>query len=186
MIDEDKLETVSTSCLLHICLKDDFDYFLVVNNPLDDKSSLAIVKVNVLANIAFQTKESLVMFLIRCSFDQIDAFNFIFEDKIKLEEAKKIVTKCLYEASNNIKYDELAEEDRHFLEYAFEEEVVDSSQKDVEMEIVNEFQESSSDVNNKITSQAYLHDRTFVFRENNSIGVYKTDEDDVLTVILNM
>ena len=52
------------------------------------------------------------------------------------------------------------------------------------MEIVNEFQESSSDINNKITSQAYLHDRTFVFRENNSIGVFKTDEDDVLTVNL--
>ena len=124
------------------------------------------------------------MYLIRYSHDQIEAYNFIFDEISKLNEAKKIITKCLYESSNNIKYENLTEDDRQFLEDAFEEEVVDESQKDIEMEIVNEFQESSSDINNKITSQAYLHDRTFVFRENNSIGVFKTDEDDVLTVNL--
>ena len=124
------------------------------------------------------------MYLIRYSHDQIEAYNFIFDEISKLNEAKKIITKCLYESSNNIKYENLTEDDRQFLEDAFEDEVVDESQKDIEMEIVNEFQESSSDINNKITSQAYLHDRTFVFRENNSIGVFKTDEDDVLTVNL--
>jgi len=136
----------------------------------------------VLANITFKSIENLVMFLIRYSNDQIEAYNFLFEEKNKFEESKRIITKCLYESSNNLKYENLEEEDRQFLEEAFQEEVYDEGQKDIDMEIANEFQEQSSDINNKITSQAYLHDRTFVFRENNSIGVYKTDEDDVLTV----
>ena len=154
-----------------------------MDNLEKSQTSLAVVKINGLANITFNNRESLVMFLIRYTHDQIEAYNFIFEEKNKLEEANKIVTKSLYEASNNLRYEELKEDDRQWLEDAFDDEVIDENSKDVEMEIADEYQEESSDLKNKITSQAYLHDRTFVFRENNSIGVYKTDEDDILTVL---
>src|SRR5690606_29788476 len=57
---------------------------------------------------------------------------------------------------------------------------------DVEMEMENDYQESTTDQLNKLTAQAYLHDRTFVVRDNNTIGVYKTDEEDVLTHLANL
>ncbi len=116
------------------------------------------------------------------------AYNFVFYDEDKIETLRKVYAKTQYESSSLSKYEDLNAEDQHWLENENmpDDEIIDEDMKEVEMDMSNEFQESTSDQLNKVTAQAYLHDRTFVVRENNTIGVYKTDEEDVLTHLANL
>ena len=75
-------------CFFQIFLLNKFDYFIVVDNPETIEESLIITKVSLQANISFQNKENLVMFLIRYADDQIEAFNFIFEENNTIIDAK--------------------------------------------------------------------------------------------------
>jgi hypothetical protein len=121
--------------------------------------------------------------------DNAIPYNFVFYEPNKIEEVVKLFAVTQYESATHSDYNKLENEDQQWLENAnMPDYESDYSNDDVEMELDQGFQESSTDISNKATSQAYLHDRTFVIKDNNSIGVYKTNEEDILTVnnILNL
>jgi hypothetical protein len=112
----------------------------------------------------------------------INAFNFVFYENI-IDKLKPLITKSQYEVSAKSNFDELKEDEREWLGQANDADEEDEDDSaDIEM-ILDNFQEADSENTNKATAQAYLHDRTFVVREDNGIAVYKTDEDDVLSVL---
>jgi hypothetical protein len=141
-------------------------------------------------NLISNRNENLIMWLSRDDIKSTErtAYNFVFYTDDIVDLFRKVIAKGQYEASTSSKYEDLKEEDRNWLENENmpDDEEFQSQGDDVEMEMENEYQESTSDRLNKVTAQAYLHDRTFVVREDNTIGVYKTDEEDVLTHLANL
>jgi len=115
-----------------------------------------------------------------------EVYNFFFYSKESMEDLVKVVSKSQYESNSRSNFEELKEEDQKWIYDALEDFNDNEFEegKDVIMDYDNKFQEEESDVKNKLSTQAYLHDRTFVVKENNIIGVYKTDEQDSLTVFL--
>jgi len=112
-----------------------------------------------------------------------EVYNFFFYSKDSMDDLVKVVSKTQYESNSHSKFEDLKEEDQKWIFDAlddFEEEYEEG--KDIVMDYDNKYQEEESELKNKLTTQAYLHDRTFVVKENNTIGVYKTDDQDSLTV----
>jgi hypothetical protein len=185
----DDLIVVSYNSTLGVYYVDSFEFYLVVNEAESEKT-FNMSKISQDMNLIINRNDNLVMWL---SPDEMEstqkaAFNFVFNEDSISDELRKVIAKCQYEASTLNKYENLNAEDQQWLE---NENVPDDNQSqssvlDIEMEMDNEFQESTSETLNKITAQAYLHDRTFVVRDDNTIGVYKTDEDDVLTHLANL
>ncbi len=183
----DELVVVSDKAVIGIYSVSAFNYFLPV---FDDKGkTLTLTSISQEINLIANRNENLIMWLSRDTFNSNErtAYNFVFFDENKVDLFQRIITKTQYEASAMSKYEDLKEEDQHWLENQnMPDEDENEDTEDVEMEMENEFQESSTDRLNKLTSQAYLHDRTFVVRDDNTIGVYKTDEEDVLTHLANL
>ena len=103
-----------------------------------------------------------------------------------MNELVHVVSKSQYESNSKQKFEDLKDEDQRWVLDALEDIPEENYEecKDVIMDYDNKYQEDISDLCNKFSAQAYLHDRTFVIKEDNSIGVYKTDDEDSLTVIL--
>jgi hypothetical protein len=184
-LDADKLVEVSKSASFQLFKVQDFKYYLVVDDLIKDSVTLTMTAMSQESNIIVSSEENLIMWLSKEGGQTIPtAWNFVFSEVVILDDLRRILAKVKYESGSLSKYEDLNAEDQDWLE---NENMPDDSLddiKDIEMEMENEFQESTSENPNKATTQAYLHDRTFVVRENNTIGVYKTDEDDVLTVSL--
>jgi len=186
---KDDLIAVSSDSKLGIYKVQSFNYYLVVDDASNKTLSCSAMSQEI--NLLTNRKENLIMWLSRESMNpdvEPTAYNFVFYDEDKIDTLRKIYAKTQYESSSLSKYEDLNAEDQKWLENENmpDEEILDEDIKEVEMEMSNEFQESTSDQLNKVTAQAYLHDRTFVVRENNTIGVYKTDEEDVLTHLANL
>jgi hypothetical protein len=180
--EKDNLTSVSENAILRIYKVESFKYYLVVDE--DNKEiTHTCTTISQDNNIITNREENLIMWLAKEE-NGFNAYNCIFYDEKKAEEIRGLLVKIKYESSSLSKFEELNADDREWLENENIPDELDKQDKDadVEMEFDNVYQEASSDILNKVTTQAYLHDRTFVVRENNTIGVYKTDEDDVLTV----
>ena len=157
-----------------------FKYYIVIDDESVDKT-LTCTSISQETNIVSNRKENLIMWLSKDDGSSPLAFNFVFYDTSVIDKLNKLLAKTHYESGSLSKFEELKEDDREWLENINE---INSFDDDEEMELeLDKYQESESDNPNKATAQAYLHDRTFVIRENNTIGVYKTDENDVLSVI---
>ncbi len=112
-----------------------------------------------------------------------EVYNFCFYSLNSIDKLMLIVSKTQYESNSRQKFEDLNEEDQKWIIDAIddkEESYEDAN--DIIMDYANEYQEDVSEVKNKATTQAYLHDRTFVVKEDNTIGVYKTDDQETLTV----
>lgn len=186
---KDDLVVVSPNSVLGVYSVEAFRYYLVVNDTNSDKT-FTCTGISQEMNLIINRSENLIMWLSKedVTSNEMTAYNFVFFEESKAEALRKVMAKTQYEASTCSKYENLNEDDQHWLENENvpDEDEVSSSEPDVEMEMENEFQESTSELPNKVTTQAYLHDRTFVVRDNNTIGVYKTDEEDVLTHLANL
>jgi hypothetical protein len=183
----DELLVISDSAVLGIYYQEAFKYFLVVQGDKD--KTLTCTAISQEINLITNNNENLIMWLSRDSFNSSErtAYNFVFYDSDKVQLFRKVITKSQYEAGAMSKYEDLKEEDQNWLENQnMPDDYESDNNEDVDMEMENEFQESASDKLNKVTSQAYLFDRTFVVRDDNTIGVYKTDEEDVLTHLANL
>ena len=112
------------------------------------------------------------------------AYNFIFDKTGKISDLNKIINKCWYAYNNGA----LAKEDsEEFVEIINAMDIDD----DIDLEEIEDLGYSENkntnsnnneyyeDYKNKTSTQGYLHDRTFVVKENNAIVVYKTDFDKV-------
>jgi hypothetical protein len=95
----------------------------------------------------------------------------------ELKKLKNIIAKCHYETTNLMPFEDLKPEEKKNLECINEEideeSVIDD--KDFDFEKGNEYNDVSSQ--NKFSEQAYIHDRTFTFKDNNKISMFKTDPD---------
>ena len=187
--EKDDLIVLSSKAQLGIYKVQLFNYYLVVEDSL--KKTLCSSVISQEQNLLSNREENLIMWLSRESANpdsEPTAYNFVFDADDQVDVLKKVYAKTQYEASTQSKYEDLKEEDKNWLENENmpDADELEDEMNEIEMEVENAFQESTSEQPNKITAQAYLHDRTFVVRENNTIGVYKTDEDDVLTHLANL
>jgi len=177
----DNLEVISDNADFSIYKLDDFEYYIVVDEEGSKKTHTSS-KISQETNLVMNKKENCILWLGRDS-NVINAYNFIFDEKEKLEKLKTLLTKSHYESSNKNKYEELKEEDREWLENANNNELDASySANDIEMDLETDFLEDDTGGNNIASAQAYLHDRTFVVRDDNVITVYKSGDDHSLTV----
>lgn len=178
----DDLEVVTKKGVFQIFKVESFNYYIVIDEA-DQEITHTCTTISQETNVLFNRKQNLVMWIGKEE-GTTAPFNFVFYDTNKIEDVTKLFAMTQYESASHSKFDDLEKENQRWLEDAnksFDESSEDNN--DVEMELDPKFQESSSESANKGTTQAYLHDRTFVVRENNTIGVYKTDEEDILTVI---
>lgn len=190
---KDDLLVVTDNANLGIYSVEPFKYYIVVEEAQSSSGipkTLTMTSVSQDINLISNMKENLIMWLSQDDIgsNQKTAYNFVFYTDDVVDLFRRVIAKGLYETSSLSKYEDLKEDERDWIE---NENMPDSEYdedpvNDVEMEMENEFQESATDQLNKITAQAYLHDRTFVVRDDNTIGVYKTDEDDILTHLANL
>jgi hypothetical protein len=174
----DDIKLITQDSSFNIYKTDAFRYFIAVDHT-DGTKTYTFTLISQESNVITNREENLIMWLAKDESSNTNAFNFVFNEKGVIDKLKPIITKSLYEVGSQNKYEELKDDDREWLEQANDEDIEDV--EDIEM-ILDNFQESESENPNKATAQAYLHDRTFVVREDNGIGVYKTDEDDILSV----
>lgn len=179
--DKDDLVLISKSSNLQIFKIENFRYYLVVDETKEEITHTCSA-ISQETNIIFNRKGQMIMWVSKED-EELVPYNFVFNEPKKLEEVTRLFAITQYEAASHSEFNKLNKEDQDWLENAnMEEDESRDDHSDVEMELDPKFQESSSDALNKDTAQAYLHDRTFVVRENNTIGVYKTDDEDILTV----
>jgi hypothetical protein len=176
----DEIKLITQDSIFTIYKTDAFKYFIAVDHK-DGQKTYTFAIISQESNVITNREENLIMWLAKDENSNVNAFNFVFYEKGVVDKLKPFITKALYETGSHNIYEELKDDDREWLEQANDQSVEDA--EDIEM-ILDNFQESESENPNKATAQAYLHDRTFVVRENNGIGVYKTDEDDVLSVTI--
>jgi len=175
--------------LLGIYSVEAFKYYLVIDEA-GTQNTHTCTAISQEISLITNRNENLIMWLSRddLTSNQRTAYNFVFYSNDIVDLFRKVIAKSQYESSSLSKYEDLKEEDQHWLENENEpdDDPMEEKVENVELEVENEFQESTTDQLNKVTAQAYLHDRTFVVRDNNTIGVYKTDEEDVLTHLANL
>ena len=191
--EEDHLDQVSDSALSKIYKVDSFTYYLSVEE--EDLSLITFTKVNSDTSIFFNIDDNSFMFLSNPTSSKnsndITAYNIILNSKDDLMSLKKIITKCQSENNYLMPYEELDQCQREWIEKENEPDEEDSESKGTSSGNIdfdaNYDETSEEEVKNKITAQAYLHDRTFVIKDDSSIAVYKTDEDnEKLTHLMNL
>jgi hypothetical protein len=174
----DDIKLITHDSIFHIYKTDAFRYFISIDHK-DGEKTYTSTLISQESNVITNREENLIMWLAKDENGSVNAFNFVFYEKGIIDKLKPLITKSHYEAGAQTKYEELKDDEREWLEQANDDDHEDT--EDIEM-ILDNFQEAESENPNKATAQAYLHDRTFVVREDNGIGVYKTDEDDILSV----
>ena len=179
----DNLEVLSESGEFLIYKLDEYEYYLVVDEE-GNKQTYTSTKIAQETNLIQNKKENCILWLAKDS-NVTNAYNFIFDDVLKLKELRTLLTKSQYESSNKNHYEDLKEEDRQWLENANNTDLdASSSALDIEMDLESDFLEENTGGTNVASAQAYLHDRTFIVRDDNVIAVYKSDEDHTLKVTI--
>jgi hypothetical protein len=190
---KDDLVVVSDNANLGLYSAEAFKYYLVVEEAQPSTGipkTYTMTSVSQDINLITNMNENLIMWLSQDDIgsNEKTAYNFVFYTDDVVDLFRKVIAKGRYESSSLSKYEDLKEDERDWIENEnmpdteFDEDAVN----DVDMEMENEYQESATEKLNKVTAQAYLHDRTFVVRDDNTIGVYKTDEEDILTHLANL
>lgn len=180
--EEDQMKTISSSAIFQIFKVANFKYFLVVDEA-KEKKTYVCTPISFEINIVTDKKENIIMWLDKDS-STISCYNFVLNDNEQIESIRKTISICLYENSKKEEFQSIAEENRQWVEDAYMDSPEDEEMNMFNTQFNDQFDESVTETSNKLTTQAYLHDRTFVIRDDNTIGVYKTDEDDMLTVII--
>lgn len=177
----DNLELLSESAEFLIYKLADYEYYLVIDEE-GNKQTYTSTKIAQETNLIQNKKENCILWLAKDS-NVTNAYNFIFDDTEKLKELRTLLTKSQYESSNKNNYDDLKEEDRQWLENANNCDLdASSSALDIEMDLETDYLEENTGGTNIASAQAYLHDRTFIVRDDNVIAVYKSDDDHTLKV----
>ncbi|MCQ2818964.1 MAG: hypothetical protein MJ252_16995 [archaeon] len=116
------------------------------------------------------------------------ALCFKFDKPEQLSKLRVAINKALYESSSKASFEKLDDEGKEYYEH------LDNVEEDIDQEKVlsdsdfaKEFKEKESEKMNKFTAQSFLRDRTFSVMTDNSINVYKTNDDtQELEVALNI
>ena len=127
------------------------------------------------------------------------ALSFFFENKNDVNTLKEILTKCNNESLYDIYQEEHEREHEHDNTWinnslsSFSKDFIifnddNNIDDDDEVDLNDEFTETPSvNTNNKFTTQAYIHDRTFSIKDDNTITVYKTnDTNGTLTALMSL
>ena len=169
---------ISNNAIFKIYETGKFSYYIVVE---ENDLLLVYTKIQQESNILFNFDELNVLFLSLINIGKktkIDAYDFEMTDANELKKLKNLIAKCHYESTNLMPYEDLNPEEKKNLECINEEideESLIDENNEFDFEKGNEYKDDTSQ--NKFSEQAYIHDRTFAFKENNKISMFKTDPD---------
>lgn len=180
--EKDLLDSVSNTACCKIYNVDSFTFILSVEES--EGGLITFTKITSDISICYSTEDYSLMFLANPTFSSnssdIQAFNIVFASKSELEDLKKNISK--YQSISNYQrpYEEIPQSDREWIERENEPEEDLSSKESVgDIDFDSNFDETSEgETKNRMTAQAYLHDRTFVIKDDSTIAVYKTNEDE--------
>jgi len=179
----DDLELLSEIAELQIYKVAEYEYKLVVDEKGNQKTYTSTL---IAPEMSLRLKKSDMCLLWLAKDSNVsNAYNFVFKDSAKIEELRTLLTKSQYEGSNRNDYEDLKEEDRQWLENANNTELdMSSSALDIEMDLENDYEEENTGGTNVSSAQAFLHDRTFIVRDDNVIAVYKSEQNDHLLKVI--
>ena len=158
-----------------------FEYLLV----LEDKDCiLTYTTVDSLSSIWVDENLITVSFLTHKN-NVFVGYKFGLEDKTpsKISKLSNLVNKCLYEATNKTSYDKMSKEAQEYLDFEGMYEEEDDSTISVEKKLYDfdtKYHEAGSNANNsvnKLFTQAFKFNRAFVIKEDNTVDVFKTEND---------
>ena len=166
--------------LFKIIQVESFSYYIICE---ENKNVIIYTKICQNSNIVIYDSENVIMFADikgEKGKEKADAYSFSFPKNSNIEPLKKLITKCLYETSSEKSYDNLQDSEKILIDNINN---VNESFSNVTNDKIDdiEFGESSEkkdlEHKNKFTTQAYLYDRTFVAKDNNTIEVFKPSSE---------
>ena len=164
---------------------DIFKYYIVCEH---DNNVLVYTQITQNANVIVFDKEKNIMF---CDVkgekgkETVNAYSFSFQN-VDIEKLKSIIHKSQYETSTLTPYEDLSEDNKIFFEKENILNETASFAKSYDIDFGDGY-EKEDKINNKFTTQAYLYDRTFVAKDNNTIEVFKpSNESGELLSVMNL
>lgn len=190
---DDKLNVVSGKALLKIIKVSDYKYYIQIDDyEFYDESNkekiftITCSIVNQELSLQGNFENNYVMWVGKNNNNILSAYNFIFSEPDCVRKLNSVINRCWYAYNyrNTAKDD-----DDDYLENMNTMEIEDD--EDLEEEEDKGFSQSKynndySEFENKLSTQSYLNDRTFVVKDNDAIVVYKTDlsnSDNMLEVL---
>lgn len=183
---DDEIKLLAEKCFFCIYLMNITEYEFGLSVEKDD----TLISYDVFTpSTSYQVTKDCFLWLSHSDNFNTKAVSFIFEDKLLLEKLKTLMIKIHFETANKMEYDNIPSEDREWLERenTKDESYTESEDTNVEMTFDDDYQEKQSQIENKFVNQAFVHDRTFCIKNNNTISVYKTNEDtNSLDLLMNL
>lgn len=190
--DKDEFTQVcKNKCSIAIFLSDAsiYQYNLVILN-----SGLVYSSDIISGNIRhyLKDKEGLFMWITQPDLEESGAskaLSFQFDSKEDVIKFRTNLNKALYENSAREKFDKLEEDEKYFIERVDcdDDNTYTNTGDQMEIDFDNEFTESEVEKKNKFINQTYLYDRTFSILDDNTINVYKTNEEtNNLDIMMNL
>ena len=139
-------------------------------------------------NTTYQIMDNCFMWVSHNNSEQGKPLCFSIDNADLIHSLSSMLIKIRYETVNKMSYESIPEEEREWLEKEnTRDESMVESEEDIEIEFDDNYDESNSEKKNKFTTQAYLHDRTFCVKDDNTISVYKTDDyTNSLNLLMNL
>lgn len=178
----DAFQTLSEKSLFQLFSVSDFTYCLVITEQ-DSGSTLLSCEICGEASLAVDKNGNSAMWVANSN-RKLEAFQFIFAKEGAWRIVGKLVAMCLFEEASKASNKDLKEDEQQFMEDAFmgnELPVEAMEQDDLDLH-PSGYYERNEDRRNIQSCQAFLHDRTFVVKEDNKINVYTSDQQNKLEV----
>lgn len=187
----DKLSIISKRAIFKIVKPTDYKYYLLVDDyqNVPDGSAGTDDIVTVTSNLISQElllqgnhEQNYVIWIGKNDQEISAAYNFIFDEKDSIEELNKVINRCWFELNNRV---QAKSDDEEWLNNCNAMDVDDINDEDDEVEEIHEFNETKdknqySNFDNRLTTQSYLNNRTFIVKDNNAIVIYKANENNEL------
>ena len=188
--DTEKTELIIENGLFLIIKVENFTYYIICE---ENNSVVVYTKICQNANILIFDKENIIMFADikgEKGKEKAEAYSFSFYQNFNIETLKKLISKCLYETSSLTPYEDLQDsvkmviDNINNLNESFQSTNTDVQEKDIEFGDSTENKDLEH--KNKFSVQAYLYDRTFVAKDNNTIEVFKPNNSGNLLSVMNI
>ena len=175
----EKTDLIMENGLFKIIKVDLFSYYIVCE---ENNNVIVHTKICQNANIIVFDQEKIVMFADikgEKGKEKADAYSFSFSSDFNIEILKKLISKCLYETSSLTPYEDLQDSVKMVIDNVnnINESFSTSNEKINDIEFGDSSENKDLEHNNKFTTQAYLYDRTFVAKDNNTIEVFKPSSE---------
>ena len=188
--DTEKTELIIENGLFLIIKVENFTYYIICE---ENNSVVVYTKICQNANILIFDKENIIMFADikgEKGKEKAEAYSFSFSQNFNIETLKKLISKCLYETSSLVPYEQLENSSKMIIDNinnlneSFQSTNTDVQEKDIEFGDSTENKDLEH--KNKFSVQAYLYDRTFVAKDNNTIEVFKPNNSGNLLSVMNI